>query len=379
MAYGAPTNLDLSACNVTATGGSTVQTLADLGKAVGDNATAVAAAQDAASSAQTTAAAASASAGTAQTNATAATASAATALTTAQAAQTTAAAAQTTANAAVPSNMAGKPNGYAPLDSNAGILVPISAQDNKTAVISFNEGVTASNAQSVLNFYGSGANNKTAQIWSIIESDSNSALTLNYIQRVRSFADGYTDLGMASMAWNNIYSKTAVQVTSDATQKTIIGSLGDANYADGQKLASALFGLDTAMFQLNASIAAKGAANARLHAGFIAQQVEAAITAAGLDPAKYALWTNSPVYETTEVDTGKKDAQGNAITESVTSLKKDANGNQVYTQMLRYDQILCVLFEACKAKIAAQDTSLASLNARIAVLETKIAATGGAA
>ena len=79
MAYGAPTNLDLSACNVTATGGSTVQTLADLGKAVADNATAVATAQTAAATAQTDASAASATAATAQTNASAAAASAATA------------------------------------------------------------------------------------------------------------------------------------------------------------------------------------------------------------------------------------------------------------------------------------------------------------
>lgn len=374
MAYGAPTNLDLSACNVTATGGSTVQTLADLGKAVADNATAVATAQTAAATAQTDASAASATAATAQTNASAAAASAATALTTAQAAQTTAAAAQTTANAAVPTSMAGQPNGYSALDNYAGILVPTSTQDNKTSVITFNEGVTASGAQSVLNFYGSGASNKPAQIWSITDSDSNTALTMNYIQRVRSYGDGYTDLGMASMAWNNIYSKTAVQVTSDATQKTIIGSLGDATYTDGQKLASALFGLDTTMFQLNASIAAKGAENARLHAGFIAQNVEAAITAAGLDPSKYALWTNSPVYETAEVDTGKKDEQGNAIIENVTSLKKDANGNQVYTQMLRYDQILCVLFEACKAKIAAQESALSALTTRVAALEAKAGA-----
>lgn len=355
MAYGAPTNLDLSACNVTATGGSTVQTLADLGKAVGDNATAVAAAQDAASSAQTTAASAAATAATAQTNATAAVSSAATA-------NATAAAAQTTANAAVPTSMAGQPNGYAPLDSNGEVLIGPSTADNRTASIMFNSVGTPSSAQSLLKFFGSGSS-QPAQIWSFMDSDSKSCISFNYIQRIRGYSDGFTDLGMASMAWNNIYSKTAVQVTSDVTQKTIIGSLGDTNYADGQKLASALFSLDTAMFQLNASIAAKGAANARLHAGFIAQQVEAAITAAGLDPAKYALWTNSPVYETTEVDTGKKDAQGNAIIENVTSLKKDARGNQVYTQMLRYDQILCVLFEACKAKIAVQDTALEAKSA----------------
>lgn len=56
--YGAPTALDLSDCSVTATGGTTSQTLADMGKAVEDNATAVASAQSAATSAADTAASA---------------------------------------------------------------------------------------------------------------------------------------------------------------------------------------------------------------------------------------------------------------------------------------------------------------------------------
>ena len=180
---------------------------------------------------------------------------------------------------------------------------------------------------------------------------------------MRPAGDGISDLGSASFAYGNIYSKTAVQVTSDATQKTVIGSLGDASYTDGQKLAAALLGLDTCMFQLNASIAEKGSANARLHAGFIAQQVQAAITAAGLDPAKYALWTNTPVYKDEIVN-------GSVVPSPVL----DGNGNQVYMQMLRYDQILCILFEAAKAKITAQENALSALTTRVAALEAKAGA-----
>ncbi|GCD48771.1 hypothetical protein [Acetobacter pasteurianus] len=60
--YGAPTGLDLSACSVTATGGTTSQTLADLGKVVGDNATAVTTAVTNATDANATATQASADA-----------------------------------------------------------------------------------------------------------------------------------------------------------------------------------------------------------------------------------------------------------------------------------------------------------------------------
>lgn len=177
--------------------------------------------------------------------------------------------------------------------------------------------------------------------------------------------DNMTSLGLADHAWSNIYSKTAVQVTSDATQKTVIGSLADTSYEDGQKLLSALFSLDTSMFQLNDSIASKGADAARLHAGFIAQQVQAAITAAGLSPAKYALWTNSQVFDVVQKDTGNVDKKGNPITVATATPKLDSNGQPVYTQMLRYEQILCVLYEASKVKIS-------NLLDRVSALEEKV-------
>lgn len=49
--YGAPTGLDLSGCSVTATGGSTSITLADLNKSVNDAATSISTANSVAASA----------------------------------------------------------------------------------------------------------------------------------------------------------------------------------------------------------------------------------------------------------------------------------------------------------------------------------------
>ncbi|MGF1275580.1 tail fiber domain-containing protein [Acetobacter pasteurianus] len=351
--YGAPTGLDLSACSVTATGGTTSQTLADMGKAVGDNETAVVSAQSAATSA-------------------------------AAAAQAATDAITNLGDRYVAQSSYMQPGGTLKLDVNSQIVSPPS----------FSQAATLYLGGYKLNTDGSKSvdTNCVTVDWKYTVTDGSSGKTNTGSETIwttgsvsgvyRAFGglafhagnDGKSDLGMASNAWGNIYSKTAVQVTSDATQKTVIGSLGDTSYTDGQKLAAALFGLDTTLFQLNASIAEKGAANARLHAGFIAQQVQAAITAAGLDPAKYALWTNSPVYETTEVDTGKKDSAGNPITTRTVALKKDAQGNQVYTQMLRYEQILCVLFEAAKAKITAQESALSALVTRVAALEAKAGA-----
>ncbi|ARW47875.1 tail fiber domain-containing protein [Acetobacter pasteurianus] len=354
--YGAPTNLDLSACSVTATGGTTSQTLADMGKAVADNATAVATATSNASDAKSAATQAGHDAANALTAASSASAAAATA-------QSTATAAQTAAANAVQTSQAGAANGYTAINANGGVVVPVGSNNNATLIYGDGADTTKTIQSLTQRMISNGTTTINALIWGIVDSDSKSALTLSGVDRVRPAGDGSSDLGSASFAYGNIYSKTAVQVTSDATQKTVIGSLGDVSYTDGQKLAAALFGLDTCMFQLNASIAEKGADAARLHAGFIAQQVQAAITAAGLDPAKYALWTNTPVYQDKVVD-------GSVVQSPVL----DGEGKQVYMQMLRYDQILCVLFEAAKAKIAAQENALSALTTRVAALEAKAGA-----
>lgn len=356
--YGAPTGLDLSACSVTPTGGTTSQTLADMGKAVADNATGIATAQSDATDAKTIASTA---------NDTATTASKAVA---------------NLGNTYLPLSARDAAGGVVGLDSGGGINVQsgyltLGIGDNNAAGAS--PGIINFSAQA-----GASRSNMRFVSWCLGTQSSQCNLSFNpniaglttdgSIGAFTPEGDGKAGLGSASNAWDNIFSKTAVQVTSDATQKTIIGSLADTSYADGQKLVDALFGLDTEMFQLNASISAKGSDNARLHAGFISQKVQAAITGAGLDPAKYALWTNSPVIEIVTKPSGKKDAAGKDILTSVGVQATNADGTPKYTQMLRYEQILCVLFEAAKSKIKAQENALSALTTRVAALEAKAGA-----
>lgn len=340
--YGAPTGLDLSACSVTATGGSNSQTLAALAKAVSDNATAVSTAQSDATDAKT---------------------AATTASTNVAALETTVSAIPT---AYVAKSQINKASGVLGIRDDGVTQIPSFATGATTMlVIGDNDATDTANLS--YNFSNLNASNYCM-------SDGGTTTLMIGFQRIMPSGDGSADLGKASQAFGNIYSKTAVQVTSDAAQKTVIGSLGDAAYTDGQKLAESLFGLDACLFKLNASIAEKGADKARLHAGFIAQQVESAITAAGLDPEDFALWTKNPVYKTEMVDTGVKDSAGNPIQTVKSVPVLDASGQQTYTQMLRYEQILCVLFEAAKLKIAAQETTLQSLSSRIAALEAKAGA-----
>ncbi|WP_250697696.1 tail fiber domain-containing protein, partial [Acetobacter pasteurianus] len=116
-------------------------------------------------------------------------------------------------------------------------------------------------------------------------------------------------------------------VTSDANLKTVAGYLGDASYADGQKLVAALATVKPVVYQLNDSIAEKGADKARFHVGYLAQDIEAAITKAGLDPARFGMWTKTALFTVTENKDG-------TLKQTATV---DTSGNQQYIQMLRYE------------------------------------------
>ncbi|MBS1017259.1 tail fiber domain-containing protein [Acetobacter persici] len=349
MTYNAPTNLDLSGCNVTATGGATSQTIADLAKSVSDTATGVATATQNATSANTTA----------------------------QAAQTTANAASTAVSnlgtTYIPQTAYASGNGVPQLDLNAQYVSPpcvsgtayvnlggyirnangSTSQDTSCNLIIVQYAVNAvSNTQLTEKIWGTGAGNSV-----VFKSFAGTAFHPD--------SDGGADLGMNDHAWSNIYSKTAVNVTSDANQKTIVGSLGDTTYTDGQKLSDALYSIDASAYKLNSAITEKGTDNARIHTGFIAQNIQSAITGAGLDPSKYGMWINNPVTKIVDIDTGKKDSSGNPITNRELQPVLDADGKQTYAQMLRYDEIFSILFSACKEKITALETEVAALKTKV--------------
>lgn len=344
--YGAPTGLDLSACSVTATGSSTSQTLANLGKAVSDNATAVATAQRNASSAQN---------------------DAATAL-------STATAAQTTANSALQPSNAGVLGGYAEYDPQSGYLrveelVQATLYTPPSAGITLNPAATAANgsqSEIVVNS-ANGASVTSSTISFFAQNKNKTHCTFdNTFESITCNTDAYMDIGTTNTAFNNCYLKTAPTVTSDANEKTIIGSLADTTYVDGQKLLAAADAVEAKVYQLNISIAEKGAANARLHIGYIAQEWETALKNAGLDAAKMGLLISFPLTE--RVEKTATDANGKTVTYYETVPVYEADGKtQKIGYSLRYAELQCLLLEARKQKQIA-------LEARIAALEAKVAA-----
>lgn len=342
MTYSAPTNLDLSGCNVTPTGGSTSQTIADLAKTVADGNTNIA---------------------TAVQNAT-------TAKTTAQTAQTTATAASTAVsnlgNVYIPISAYQEPNGpaqYTP-DGLTYCIIPKSQGMPQIAMGSLG----TSNAVIHKIFAGgtgTDIDNSYDACWYYRNgtSKSDGGVTLK-AAALASEVDGGTALGTASNRWNGIYSNSGTIQTSDANEKTVVGVLGDTHYADSAKLIAAGTAIRKAItvFTFNDD-------GTRKHVGAIAQNVQSALTNAGLNPADFGVWCQDALTENVEV----KDEKGIIIDYKQQPIL-DEHGNQKYRQSLRYDELAMLLIAAGEAESQANAAALTALTNRVTALEVKAGA-----
>ena len=108
--------------------------------------------------------------------------------------------------------------------------------------------------------------------------------------------DNAIKLGSGSNRFGVIYSGTSSINTSDENEKQDIASLTDKEMTAAKEI-SKLF----KTFKWKDRVTEKGDA-ARTHTGVIAQQVQTAMTDAGLDASKYAFWCSNTWWETeTEV------------------------------------------------------------------------------
>lgn len=360
MTYGAPTNLDLSACTLSVDGGKTSQTLAELSQSVASNASSVASAQSTATSAETAASIANSNAASAQSDA--------------ASAVTVAKAVQIAVGTPVQANTAGNANGYVAFDSKGMAQVPVLVAATpwvpQSAILGLNTdavSTAASFSQILVGVSDGKGNSSVGTMRYNMTGGKIAAWYNNAFTTIGPDSDGGMDLGGNSLAFNNSYLKTAPTVTSDANQKTITGSLADPLYVDGQKLLAAADVVDAKVYQLNAAIAEKGADTARLHVGYIAQEWEAALAGVGLDAGKMGLLISYPLTEQQEqTDT---DADGKTVSYYETVPVYEADGKtQKLGYSLRYDELQCLLLEARKQKHAA-------LEARIATLETQLTTT----
>lgn len=168
------------------------------------------------------------------------------------------------------------------------------------------------------------------------------------------YRDNAVDLGHSSSRWDDIYATNGTIQTSDEREKQDIEALNEAE----QRVAVAAKGL-LRKFRWKDKVEAKGD-DARIHFGIIAQDLEAAFIAEGLDPSKYAMfiktewWVGDKVYPAVEEET---DEEGNVITEAVEEStdpehhydnQADAPADAVYHYRMgiRYSELLAFIISA---------------------------------
>jgi hypothetical protein len=117
-----------------------------------------------------------------------------------------------------------------------------------------------------------------------------------YPARPAGVIDNTLDFGSSSYRWDDIYATNGTIQTSDANEKQDIAELSDAE----QRVAVAAKGL-LRKFRWKDAVAEKGD-EARTHFGIIAQDLQAAFAAEGLDAGGYAMfisttWTDEETGE----------------------------------------------------------------------------------
>jgi hypothetical protein len=156
-----------------------------------------------------------------------------------------------------------------------------------------------------------------------------------------SLTDGATSLGYTSTRFDDIYATNGTIQTSDANEKQQIATLTDAEIT-AAKAISQLF----KTFKWNSAVEAKGDA-ARTHAGVIAQDVQAAMTAAGLDAGDYAFFISSTWWEK-QTEVPAVEAVEAVYEDVVIPAVLDEDGNEVEAERMEQRTVT----EAVEAKEA---------------------------
>ena len=109
--------------------------------------------------------------------------------------------------------------------------------------------------------------------------------------------DNTVTWGSSTARWEVIYAASSTINTSDRNEKQDIEALSDAE----QRVAVAAKGL-MRKYRWRNAVAAKGD-DARIHFGIIAQDLQDAFTAEGLDAARYAMWCSDTFWVDSEGET----------------------------------------------------------------------------
>jgi hypothetical protein len=172
------------------------------------------------------------------------------------------------------------------------------------------------------------------------------------------------DIGNSTFRLDNIFATNTSIQTSDQNEKQDIASLTTAEITAAKAL-SKLF----KTFKWKDKVATKGDA-ARTHTGHIAQEVQAAMTDAGLDASNYAFWCSDTWWEaSTEVAAVEADEEAgieaqDAYTRIDTYHTADEapEGATQRTRLgIRYAELMAFVGAATEQRLADIETRLAAL------------------
>jgi hypothetical protein len=168
--------------------------------------------------------------------------------------------------------------------------------------------------------------------WTFCATDMSSSLRLDFDgSQFYPVADNTIKLGYPSNRWTTVYATTGTINTSDANAKQDIAELDDA-----EKRVAVVIKSLIKKFRFKDAIAEKGD-SARIHVGVIAQEVQAAFVAEGLDASRYALFCSDTWYE----------VDGKTKTDDGAFYSADTTNAVEITQLgIRYDQLLAFVIAA---------------------------------
>jgi hypothetical protein len=194
---------------------------------------------------------------------------------------------------------------------------------------------------------------------------SNPAVRIDSSGNVTPGTDDVQDFGSASLRWDDIYATNTTIQSSDRELKQDIEELTEAE----TRVAQACKGL-LRKYRWKSSVEEKGD-EARIHFGIIAQDLEAAFAAEGLDAGRYGMfvkntwWTADrviPAVEAMEAVEAVYDEEGNIVSHAVEAVEAQpektvtdifnnsedapAGATEVTQRGVRYSELLAFIIAA---------------------------------
>lgn len=217
--------------------------------------------------------------------------------------------------------------------------------DTTSGGISIHNGSSAADGAGLWTY---GKSHASRPGWAILQTNlTGSYLTVCFNGSFWGPLNNTIDLGANSTnnRWKNTYLQTNPNVSSDERIKTSISNVPDA-------VLDAWHDVQWLQFQMRDAIAEKGEEKARLHNGMIAQRINEAFAAHGLDAARYGLFCHD-----------EWDAKPAEINEEGHVVEEARSAGDLYS--LRYEECLCM-------EAAYQRRRANRAEARISILEQRL-------